>query len=153
MGPLLVCALLGDVPGGVVAGEGVPRVDDIGVIKVEEHEGVGVVHVGAELVGHANGGEHGGGGDASVQGAPPDAVDAPGDDGAGAPGQDRVLAQEALAELHSAHPAHGAQGEGHGVESEPRENRVTFSQLGDGPGNKKRWNNHDSEHKYRYNEN
>ena len=107
--------------------------DQVGVIQVVEEEGVGVVHVGAELVGHAEGGTHAGGHHALVQRAPPDAEDATGDDGASGPGHEGVLAQEALAELHPAHPACSGTGEGHRVEREPRELRVTLRQLGHGP--------------------
>ena len=110
--------------------------DHVGVVQVVEQEGIGVVHVGAVLIGRADEGKESSGRAALVQRPPPDAVDAPGDNRAPGPGHHRVLAPAALTELDTAHPAHGAQSDGHGVEREPRKLRVTLSQLRHGPRNK-----------------
>ena len=135
--PLLVRALEAQVPGGPVLVERVPGARDVGVVQVGVEEGVDVVHVGAVLVRGPDGGEEGHGLGPLVGAAPPQPPDAAGQHRARAPRQQRVPPEEALAELHAAHPARGTQGKGHGVEGEPRNLGLSVLYLGYGSGERK----------------
>ena len=129
-GVLFVGSLLGDIPQGEVLGERVLGVGEVGVVNVGIHEGVDVVVVGAVLVGPAHCREEQGSPESLVRTSPPDTEDTGGHDGANNPGPLVLPPQPDLAQLHPAHPADGAQGEGDGVEGVPRYLGLPLLDLG-----------------------
>ena len=119
-GVLLVSSLVSNIPQGEVLGEGVLGVGEVGVVDVGIDEGVDVVMVGAVLVGPAYSGEEQGSPQSLVRTSSPDTEDTGRHDGANDPGSLVLPPQPDLAQLHPAHPADGAQGEGDRVEGVPR---------------------------------